>query len=374
MTASTCDILLIGGGHSHVAVLADWARRGLPAPKACLLTPLPHLQYSGMVPGWISGEHARADSLVDLAGLAERAGVELVLDRCVALDPQARSVLTQKSGVIGFTTASIDIGGVGQAARVLGDDPRLLDVRPMDRFIERLSDEMAKPRTEPMQVAVIGGGAGGFELAFALRNMSEVHPRPEVSLILGEDTALKGLSRRALSLALKELWRQGIAVHEGNAAIQNGQVVVAGKALGPFDLIVAAVGSGAADWPRLGGLETDMPGFIAVDEFQRSVSHPFVFAAGDCARRVDQPVPHSGVHAVHTGPVLAANLRTALAGREPDRSYRPRPTSLYLLSTGNGQAIASYGALAAQGRWASRLKAWIDKRWLATYAALSEGA
>ena len=111
-----------------------------------------------------------------------------------------------------------------------------------------------------------------------------------------------------------------------------------------------------------------------MDEYQRSVSHPFVFAAGDCARRVDRVVPHSGVHAVHTGPVLAANLRTALAGREPDRSYRPRPTSLYLLSTGNGQAIASYGALAAQGRWASRLKAWIDKRWLATYAALSEGA
>ncbi|MEM9086709.1 MAG: FAD-dependent oxidoreductase [Pseudomonadota bacterium] len=374
MTADKCDILLIGGGHSHVAVLADWARHGLPAERACLLTPSRHLQYSGMVPGWISGEHAREDSLVDLAGLAKRAGAELVLDRCVALDPQARSVLTQKSGVMAFATASIDIGGVGQAARVLGEDPRLVDVRPMDRFIERLGAEVAKPRTEPMRVTVIGGGAGGFELAFALRNLSGVASTPEVSLILGEDAPLDGLSRKALALALQELRRQGMEVHEGNAAIQNEQVAVAGKPLGPFDLIVAAIGSGPADWPRLGGLETDMPGFIAVDEFQRSVSHPFVFATGDCARRVDRPVPHSGVHAVHAGPFLARNLRAVLAGQEPDHSYRPRPTSLYLLSTGNGQAIASYGAFAAQARWASRLKAWIDKRWLATYAALSEGA
>ena len=77
---------------------------------------------------------------------------------------------------------------------------------------------------------------------------------------------------------------------------------------------------------------------------------------------------------MHTGPVLAANLRAALLGGIPRRSYWPRPVSLYLLSTGQGEAIASYGSLAAQGRWVSRLKAWIDKRWLASYAKLSEGA
>jgi NADH dehydrogenase FAD-containing subunit len=86
---------------------------------------------------------------------------------------------------------------------------------------------------------------------------------------------------------------------------------------------------------------------------------------------MDRHVPHSGVHAVHTGPVLAANLRAVLSGGEPTRGYTPRAASLYLLSTGNGEAIASYGSFSAQGRWVAMLKAWIDKRWIANYAKLS---
>ena len=84
-------------------------------------------------------------------------------------------------------------------------------------------------------------------------------------------------------------------------------------------------------------------------------------------------MPHSGVHAVHAGPVIAANLRAAMRGEAASERYIPRPASLYLLSTGRGEAIATYGPLAAKGRWAARLKHWIDNRWLAKYAALVQG-
>jgi hypothetical protein len=71
--------------------------------------------------------------------------------------------------------------------------------------------------------------------------------------------------------------------------------------------------------------------------------------------------------------VLAANLRAALAGEAPARAYRPRRNNLYLINTGDGRAIASYGPLVAQGRWVLRLKHWIDRRWIAKYAALANG-
>jgi NADH dehydrogenase FAD-containing subunit len=48
---------------------------------------------------------------------------------------------------------------------VLGDDPRLIDVRPIGAFARRLAALPALAR-----VVVAGGGAGGVELAFALRN------------------------------------------------------------------------------------------------------------------------------------------------------------------------------------------------------------
>jgi hypothetical protein len=42
------------------------------------------------------------------------------------------------------------------------------------------------------------------------------------------------------------------------------------------------------------------------------------------------------------------------------------------MNTGDGRAIASYGPLAAEGRWVLALKHWIDKRWIAKYAALAK--
>ena len=112
----------------------------------------------------------------------------------------------------------------------------------------------------------------------------------------------------------------------------------------------------------------DAAGFVAVDQYQRSTSHANVFAVGDVASRVDQSVAHSGVHAVKAGPVLAQNLRMVLRGSEPSYVYKGNRASLYLLSTGNGSATASYGHLAAQGRWVAKLKASIDNRWISQYA------
>ncbi|MEM7690096.1 MAG: FAD-dependent oxidoreductase [Pseudomonadota bacterium] len=369
MNPDPSDILLIGGGHAHVAVLADWARKGCPAGRAVLLTPQRHLRYSGMVPGWIAGEHASCDGLVDLACLAEAAGTELVLDRSVAIDPATRSVLTLKNGLMRFDIASIDVGGVGRAAKALGDDPRLLDVRPIDRFAAVMEERASSAR----RVAVIGGGAGGVELAFALRNRAAARQPSSVSFIVGESGLLPGFSDRARRMVRRELERQNIALISVDAWIERG-VLMAGEVEVAADVIVAAIGSGAPDWPGAGGLAVDEAGFIAVDRYQRSISHPHIFAAGDCAQRQDTRVDHAGVHAVHTGPVLAANLRAVLNRREPSRSYQPRPASLYLLSTGTGEAIGTYGPLAVQGRWVARLKAWIDKRWIATYATLCENA
>ena len=360
-------VLLIGGGHAHVAVLADWIERGRPA-RASLLTPHPTLRYSGMVPGWIAGQYDRDEGLVDLAGLAERAGVELVLDRCARIDPVARTVLCESGQKVAFDTASIDTGGVGRAQAVLGEDPRVLDVRPIDRFVQTLSG-----RDEARDIVIVGGGAGGVELAFALRNRKTVGREAPVAMITGREGLLPGFAPGVITRVEHTLSRQGIGIIEADAVMQDGVLQTSDSRFDP-DLIIAALGSAAPDWPSASGLAVDEQGFIAVDRFQRSTSHPHIFASGDVAARTDRDVPHSGVHAVHTGPVLAANLRAAIDGETPRESYIPRKASLYLLSTGDGGAILSYGRWSAKGEWAGRLKRWIDKRWINKYAELARRA
>jgi NADH dehydrogenase FAD-containing subunit len=364
-----CDLVLVGGGHANLAVLADWIRQGVPGgARAALVTPQPFLTYSGMVPGWISGQHELAQGRVDLAALAARAGVTLIAGRCAAIDPDAR-VLTLVTGEqLAFGIAAIDAGGVGRAAALVGDDPRILDVRPMDGFAARVDQWRAGSRRGMKHIAVIGGGAGGVELAFACANMAGRDGQNEVVLVTGRSGLLPGFAPRLQRLAAQHLQRQRIAVVESEAALAGGALHAGKSLIEPADLIIAALGSAAPDWPRAGGLACDDAGFIRVDRHQRSLSHPHILASGDIASRSDRAVARSGVHAVHTGPVLAANLRALLAGKAPRRSYTPRPASLYLMSCGDGTALASYGPWAAHGRWAAALKQWIDRRWIAAYA------
>ncbi|MBA4009776.1 MAG: hypothetical protein C0486_13460 [Erythrobacter sp.] len=366
------DVLLVGGGHAHVAVLADWIRRGVPqGARAVLLTPDPVLRYSGMVPGWLAGQHAISDGLVDLAALAARAGVELVLDRCAALDPEARRVKTAGGQEIAFTIASFDTGGVGRGAALLGKDPRIVEVRPIGAFVERLAGLRASGQGLA-HVVIAGGGAGGVELAFGLRNLAGAAPRPEVRLVTGTSGLLPGFADGVRRRVAKSLARQGIAVIVADAAFERGTPIAGGQWLEPVDLIIAATGSAAPGWVPVSGIATDAAGFLSVDAHHRSPSHPHIFAAGDVAARTDRPLAHAGVHAVFAGPVLAANLRKAAAGEAPQAAYRPRWNNLYLMNTGDGSAILSYGPLSAQGPWVLALKHWIDKRWIAKYAALAK--
>ena len=331
-----------------------------------LLSPSAHLRYSGMVPGWISDEYDEAVGLVDLARLAHRANADCVLDSCVAIDPEQRLIRTAKGQTIPFDLCSINTGGVGRARAILGDDRRILDVRPIGDF-DTLSAELASDAFDPRHFAVLGGGAGGVELAFGLRN-ARGRKTQRVTLVTGKDGLLPGFGWLARQLTARALARQEIALIEAEARIEAGSLIAGAGAIDQPDHIIAALGSAAPEWPAESGLAVDNQGFIEVDRFQRSTSHPHIFASGDVASRQDETVPHSGVHAVHTGPILSQNLREVACGQPPVQTYRPNPASLYLLSTGDGSAILAYGPIAAQGRWVRNLKDRIDKRWLATYS------
>jgi len=220
---------------------------------------------------------------------------------------------------------------------------------------------------------IAGGGAGGVELAFGLRNLAGASPRPEVTLVAGSGGVLPGFAPSVRARALRALARQGIAVVAEDARFEGGVLMAGGQPLEPADCVIAATGSAAPGWVRASGVATDANGFLAVDAHHRSPSHPHIFAAGDVAARTDRSLAHAGVHAVFAGPVLAANLRKALAGEAPTATYHPRRHSLYLLNKGDGSGILSYGPFSAEGRWVLALKHRIDKAWIAKYAALAKG-
>lgn len=355
-------LMLIGAGHAHLGVIDALRKEPLPGVRTVLIEPLDAMHYSGMVPGWLAGEYRLSEITIPLAPLAKQVRLEWYRARLVSLDPHAKAALLDNGEVVRFDVCSIATGGAARAATVLGRDPRLLDIRPMDRFIAQWQ-ELSEAADPPSRVVVIGGGAGGVELALGIRNAA-FERRAKVKLIAGIEGLLPDHAGSVGDKVRRELERQGIELIEAAASFSGERLYAGTDIIASFDLVVAAVGRGAPDWPRASGLPVDKDGFILVDEHQSVCGFPMIFAAGDVARRVDRHIQHSGVHAVYAGPVLASNLRQTLSGQKPDRIYRGLGMDFYLLNTGRGEAIMSYSGLALQGRWLRRLKDWLDRRWI----------
>ncbi|HEX7054896.1 MAG TPA: FAD-dependent oxidoreductase [Burkholderiales bacterium] len=337
-------ILLAGAGHAHAAVLASLARKPLYGASITLVSPRARQLYSAMLPGVIAGHYREEEASIDVARLAESAQCETVFDSIVAIDAARRSVTLSDGRRLGYDLLSLNVGSQVDVSAP-GAAEHALAVKPFERLVSFLG--------KPRHVAIAGGGAAGVELAMALR-----HRGIEVT-VYSERDAFEGRAGERLRRALRRRkvdYRRGMRAD----ALEPGPVVVSGSARQAFDLVLWAAGAAALPMFAGSGLALDERGFVRVDEALRSVSHPEVLAAGDCAA-LDEP--KSGVHAVRQGAVLADTLRCLVQGLRP-QPYRPRRRALLILTCGARYAIATRGGWSAEGRWVWWWKNWIDRRWL----------
>ena len=362
-------LLLAGGGHAHLHVLQSLARRPWPGIEVVLVSPWPRQIYSGMVPGWMAGHYRLAQCAARLAPLARAAGVRFVQDSVCAVDAGRRVVHTANSGEIGYDVLSLDIGAEVDCSCLAAAGTRLLAIRPLEHFVVGWERQLAAARARGRaDLAVVGGGAAGVELALAAhyRLTTELGAAQVRLHLIAGDGLLPGHGRRIARRVEATLAERGIGLVAGFAAGRpDGLQLDDGRNLA-VDCLIAATGVRPAPWLAASGLSLAGDGFVAVGAGQQSLSHGEVFAAGDVASRVDAPHAKSGVHAVRAGPVLSENLQRRLHGQAP-LAHRPQRRSLYLLATGPRQAIVSWGGLTASGGWAWRWKDWIDRRFIRQY-------
>jgi selenide, water dikinase len=369
------DLLLVGGGHAHVHVLKSFGMKPLPGVRVTLVARDVETPYSGMLPGWVAGHYAFEECHIDLGRLARFADARLVRDAAIGIDRAGQRLLCQAHPPIRWDFLSLDIGSAPRADEVPGAAEHTIPVKPIARFAARWEALLTHARAIPrLRLAVVGGGAGGVELALAAQHRLAglCDGEPEVTLVTRE--ALLPSHNRDVRRRFERIFaRRGVALVAGTAVVrvEPGILVCADGRHIAFDEALWVTEAGAAAWLGETGLPLTAGGFVEIDETLRSPADPRIFAAGDVATMPAHPRDKAGVFAVRQGPPLAANLRRALAGASPRRAV-PQKRGLALIGTGDHYAVASRGPFAAEGAYLWRLKDWIDRRWMRRYRELPD--
>ncbi len=356
----TKDLVLIGGGHSHAIVLRMWGMKPLAGVRLTLITQASDTPYSGMLPGHIAGFYTHEECHINLRNLAQFAQAQLYIDSVIGLDLVNKQVLCAHRPPVAFDLLSIDIGSTPAIVNVPGADKYAIAAKPVAELLTQWQ-QIVEDVNKPISLGIVGGGAGGVELALAMQgNLQRLEKKLEMHLFHQQAEIMPhygGWVRRRFQEILTQ---RGINLHLQEIVIdvQPNKVTCKSGLKVECDRIFWVTQASAPSWIKECGLATDALGFVQVNNNLQAISHPNIFAAGDIATMVNYPRPKAGVFAVRQGKPLFNNLQRTLLEQHL-QPYKPQKQYLSLLGTGDGKAITSWGNF---GLGASRLLwNWKDK-------------
>ncbi len=377
------NLVLIGGGHSHVAVIKHFGMNPVPGVRLTVISRDIHTPYSGMLPGFVAGHYGYDDIHIDLRPLSQFAGARLYHNEATRIDTENKTVICQGRPPVPYDVLSINIGSTPRIGEIPGAGDFAVPVKPINRFVDHWEHMLSRiiDQPGPHRVGVIGAGAAGVELLLAvqyrlqnvLMELGRSSEELVFHLISKSDEIMpqfpSGVARRFNRI----LDERAVVVHRGVEATQVEQGVLAlssGTRL-ELDEILCVTAAGAAPWLKASGFEVDEFGFIKVADTLQVLSHPDIFAAGDVAAVVNHPRPKAGVFAVRQGKPLADNLRRVLL-HKPPRAFSPQSSLLALISSGDRYAVATKGPFYASGKALWTWKDWIDRRFMEKFSNLPE--
>lgn len=237
-----------------------------------------------------------------------------------------------------------DFGTPGVAEHAIA----LESTQQADRFHRRLVNAFlrAHSQSEPLRadqlnVAIVGAGATGVELAAELHNatrelvsfsLDNIDPDKHIRLHLIEASPriLPALPERISAAAHQLLRKLDVEVHTHArvAEVMPRAVKLADGGIIAAEMVVWAAGVKAAPFLRELGLAVNPLNQVVVDETLRSIDDPSIFAIGDCAAvawhgHPGRNVPPRAQAAHQQASYLYKWIPRILAGRSP-RPWRYR--------------------------------------------------
>src|SRR5256712_3136363 len=256
------DLVLVGGGHTHIQVLRAWAMDPAPGVRVTVVVDRPVAVYSGMVPGFVAGQYRQDELEIDVRPLCMRAGARFIVAAATGLDTSQRRLILDGRPPLAYDTISFDVGSTIAGLERPGVAEHAIPTRPIGAFVRSADAVVERARSRPgFKLVVVGAGAGGVEFAFAFRARFEREGIRGASVALLEAgptvlpgypaAAVRGIEHNARARGIE--LRCGVSVARANAdhlELEGGEII-------PSDALVWV--TGAASLPPFdgAGLEPD---------------------------------------------------------------------------------------------------------------------
>jgi len=336
-------IVIVGGGSAGISVAARLRRAGeadvavVEPAEVHYYQPLWTLVGGGRAP---LGRSARPEASV------MPAGVTWVRDRAVEIDPDAKRVATAESGEIGYDFLVVcpglaldwdrlpgsaeAVGGEGASSNYTVElAPKTWElIRPLRRgtAVFTMPSGPIKCAGAPQKIAYLA--ADWWRTQGVLDDIRVVLVLPTPAMF-GVPEFSKVLEKVAARYGIEVLLEHEVTEVDPGAK----EVVVTDRSRKdgadagvatfrlPYDIAHLVPPQSAPGWIKAGPLAApDNPGgYVEIDkETLRHVRYPEVFSLGDAG---SSPNSKTGAAIRKQAPVVVANLRAVMAGREPPARY-----------------------------------------------------
>ena len=218
-------LILVGGGHSHLAVLKYLGMNPVPGLAVTLISRDINTPYSGSLPGYITGVYEFDEIHIDLRPLAQFANARIIQEEIQSIDLTKKEIGLHDRPTISFDLISLNIGSKPDAFNIPGAHDFAIGIKPIDQFLSNWNSILklaiqSLEQDKEFTIAIVGGGPASVELAFAAQ--FRIHQELQLKIteksllnikIISADQELLSLhNSKVRSFAKTELARRNIEV------------------------------------------------------------------------------------------------------------------------------------------------------------------
>jgi NADH dehydrogenase len=277
------DVIVLGAGYAGLMAALRLSRRRLRLRVALVNSEDQFVERVRLQESMVSPVKARIASLSEYLA---KTPIDFLRARVISLDAERRRVRIETAGSVrelGFVQLIYALGSRVDVDTIPGaaEHTYRLDPGEGPRAAAALRTALHDKATLPIRVLAVGGGALSIEAAGEVKTAW-----PHMQVTLMSATVAGDFIKASVETVLRrDLMRLGVDLisHERVSAVAASEVTTAKGRRVPFDICIWAAGMRASSIAKHAGLEVDANDRVIVSPDLRSVSHPFIVVAGDCA-------------------------------------------------------------------------------------------